>query len=120
MLQGLNDYAKCVIKNKFVIGGYLGIGVSLLMPYIGKKLGVDLHCLQLITLGLSSGSLLFTKCGKDTLKTYKLVRWHIEENKTITPELMNRFSKDDYCMQVAIELAAKEKGLEHLLKEEFK
>jgi hypothetical protein len=114
MLQEIKDYAKCAIKNKGVLEGYLGIGASLLMPHIGDKMDMDLRCLNLITFGISSSLLVMTKCGAYTFKTYRKTKKHIKRTKTIKSRFKHKIPRD-YCMEVGLKLAAKEKGLEHLI-----
>jgi len=42
MLQGIKDYAKCAVRNKFIIGSYAGIGLSLLIKYIEHETGTQI------------------------------------------------------------------------------
>lgn len=113
MLQKLKDYAKCAVRNKYVIGGYAGIVVSSLMKYLEQETGTELLFDNFIGIA-SLGALGLTSFGKETYDAYRRMRDHIEEHGTIDERFKSRFSSI-YCTQTGIRMAAEEAGLEHLI-----
>jgi hypothetical protein len=114
VLQGIKDYTKCAIENKFVIGSYMGIGLAYLIKYVENETGIKLPIIDDLLLYASSAVLGSTKLGAETYKAYRKMRNHIKEYDTIDQRFKGKFSSF-YCTQKGIKLAAKEGGLEHLI-----
>lgn len=115
MLQEIKDYLKCAVANKFVLGSYIVAGLSIASIYIGYKtqmpLLIQLPPITFPFIGLIFGT---THFGLDSYKAYKRVQKHIQKYNTIDQRFKNKLS-EEYCVQTAIKMAAKEAGLEHLL-----
>lgn len=116
MNNEIKDYQKCQIANKFTLGGYLLMGASL-------PLGIAEYQTELIPLTTSFPAAFFgwafaaiTGYGKDTFDKYKKAKEHINEFDDIPKGFIEETNKN-YCHRKGVELAIKENGLEHLLKE---
>ncbi len=117
MLPELKDYAKCALRNKWVIGSYAGIGAACLIKYIERETGTELPAVDyLLYLSLCPSAFILgaTNFGAGTYRAYRRMRVHIEEHGTIEPRLRDKLSKW-YCTQVGIRMAAEEAGLEELV-----
>lgn len=114
MLQGLKDYAKCAIRNKFIIGSYAGIGLSFLIKYIEHETGTQIPVVDDLLYFLSLPTLGATKLGLETFKAYRRMRGHIEEYGTIDTRFKDEFSSM-YCTQTGINMAVEEARLENLI-----
>jgi len=117
MLQEIKDYMKCTIKNKFVIGGYVGAGLSLLAEYITYKTGTKVPIIDTLVISsfsFSTGTLILNTFGLETTQVYRIMREHIKKHGTIKSEFKDKFT-DTYCTQIGIKMAAKEADLENLV-----
>ena len=114
MLRKIKDYAKCAVRNKFIIGSYAGVGIAYLMKYIEHETGIQLPVVDDLLLYTSSFILGTTMLGAGTYKAYRRMRNHIEEHGTIDGRFKDRFSSM-YCTQTGIKMAAEEAGLENLI-----
>ena len=114
MLQGIKDYAKCAVRNKFIIGSYAGIGLSLLIKYIEHETGTQIPVIDDLLYYSSLFTLGTTKLGSETFNAYRRMRKHISEHGTIEPRFKDKFSSM-YCTQEGIKMAAEEAGLENLI-----
>lgn len=109
MFQKLKDYVKCSVRNRFVLGGYLGAGLTFF-----SNETIDSDILDLILLPSSAFVLLMTGFGAETYRAYKKMKKHLERYKHIDTRFKNKFSLD-YCTQTGVKLAMKEKGLGSLI-----
>ncbi len=114
MLQGIKDYAKCAVRNKFIIGSYAGIGLSILLKYVEHETGTQIPVVDDLLYYASFGTLGATQLGLETFNAYRRMRKHISEHGTIEPRFKDKFSSM-YCTQTGIKMAAKEAGLENLI-----
>ena len=114
MLQSFKDYARCAVRNKLIIGSYVGIGLSVLIKYIEHETGTEILLVDDVLLYSSVGILGITDGGRGTYKAYRRMKEHIARYKTIDPQFKNRFSSL-YCTQVGLRMAAEEASLEKLL-----
>ena len=114
MLQEMKDYAKCAIRNKFIIGSYAGIGLSFLIKYIERETGTQIPVVDGLLCYVGSVGLGATKFGSETFNAYRRMRKHIAEHGTIKPRFKDKFSSL-YCTQIGIKMAAEEAGLENLI-----
>ena len=114
MLQEIKDYAKCAVRNKFVIGSYIGIGTGYLIKYVEHETSTQLPVVDDLLVLSSSFILGLTKFGTETYEAYRKTREHILKYKTIDARFKDRFSSL-YCTQIGIKLAAEEAELENLI-----
>ena len=115
MLQDLTDYAKCAIANRYTFTGYASAVLAVGLEYSGLPQGNLLNATQISLLGLSSFMLYSSVLGYESYRVYKLTKKYIGKHMTISPKLRD-LSPKAYCIRIGIKLAARESGLEHLLK----
>ena len=114
MLQEIKDYAKCAVRNKFIIGSYVGIGLSSLIKYIEHEIGTQVPIIDDVLCYGSCITLGATKAGTETYTAFRRMREHIKEHGIIEQRFKDRFSSM-YCTQTGIKMAAEEAGLENLI-----
>ena len=120
-MSGIKDYAKCVLANKFTLAGYAFTVSS--YPFcsdifnwlngesnINFNVGIGLTLISLGAVLLSS-----TEFGVGTYDIYERTKKHIAGSGNIGNGFAFCFSSV-YCDKIGLKLAAKEAGLEHLIK----
>lgn len=127
MIQRAVDYHKIALQNKYYSLGLLSWGASAsflgFMLYSGNR---DLEVgLSGIAMGAIAGICLWkTAYGQGTVKAYRNSRSFMKRNRskvsdyhpTIERHVGRVYSKYPYCEQKGMEIAAKEQGLETLVK----
>jgi hypothetical protein len=114
MLQGIKDYVKCAVRNKFIIGSYAGIVLSFLIKYVEHETGTQIPVVDDLLYYSGCITLGATKFGSETFKAYRRMKEHIAEHGIIEPRFKDKFSLM-YCTQTGIKMAAEEAGLENLI-----
>jgi hypothetical protein len=114
MIQGIKDYAKCVVANKFTLGGYIGIALFPLIEYAKYKTKMDIPLIGDILFLTGLWAFNSTHGGYQTYKAYGKVKKHIKENGILDPRYKSKFSSE-YCIQAGLRTAIKEAGLEKIV-----
>ncbi len=113
MLGELKDYAKCVVANKFTLGGAIFLAAA--VPVILSDLGGEHHetIFNVAEAGLLAGGYIATRltnAGLYTYRTYlrfRAIAKEDEELRGMLYEVLCR-RKQPYCIQRGMELALRD------------
>ena len=112
MLQGIKDYARSAVANKFTLLGYASMASVPLFAYLSRQTHSDIPAVISYVLFFEGlGSLAVSMLGFPTFNCYRKMRSHIEKHGRIDERFEHEFSTD-YCVQIGIKMATKEAGLE--------
>ena len=116
MKQAIKDYIKCAYVNKFTLAGFISLAAGIGLTAMGKSSEYEAvrQSLLALTYHAALSCFLPTFLGMDTFMTYRKSRKYIKEFGKIK-ESYQEIKSQWYCSRVAIELAAKEAGLEATL-----
>lgn len=96
----MNDYLKCVVKNKFTLIGYILLVTSIILFFI---LPSKFEALLLAIFQLSVGLLGITAIGLNTLHQYRRVKNILQKNPNAKLP-----TSEWYCSEKGIQLAQEE------------
>src|SRR3989344_6065079 len=111
MLEQMKDYTKCAVRNRFVLGGYVGLAASIIIgtqvPYLLQKSVMFAPLDPLLFVG-SVDTLLFTGFGAGTYSAYKRFSKMFEEHGERTLAHRSLIKRLPYCLEVGFESAREE------------
>ncbi len=119
MINAVKDYFKCAVANRILLLGYVSVGAYVLGKTIEHSCDLPstewsdtlVGCVMQLTTTLTS-------CGLETFRQYRKTKKFISENGTVLGAPKKKYDETLwYCNRTGIRLAAREEGLEHLLKE---
>ncbi len=116
VLQDYKGFVKCILRNKYTLGGYAGtlIGGGGLVYQMTLHSYDSALCITGIVLYVSLSVLGVTGFGLSTFNEYRRIRDGLSKmpKPEITDSLKRHYQISLYCWKKGIELAVKEQGLD--------